>query len=326
MNKSVIGVEFDGNKIRIVECDGTPSHPRLLKTITSTISAEAAVNDRESFLAKFIKDELKKHDIKVRNAALGIFNNEVHLKYIQMPQLPKNKFLEALNMQSNELLELDIINYYFEHRFLGHFMENNVIQNRYLVVAAKAAMVDEYISAFTSSNLNLVDISASVFYPFSLIPEDHKIGSFVFIYLGSENSCVTIVKDGFPQYARRLKIRKVYEDAFSKYGLFYSENEDEFSDEIIDQIGEILLNETLGTVNYYHMFDEDYMPVDFLIIGAGATKRGLVENIQSKVNLPVYPLDILAKVELHSRIQHPEKLIEYASSIGAAISALGVNI
>jgi len=326
MNKSVIGVEFDGNKIRIVECDGTPSHPRLLKAVTATISADVALGDRESFLAKFIKDELKKHDIKVKNAALGIFNNEVHLKYIQMPQLPKNKFLEALNMQANELLDLDIVNYYFEHRFLGHFMENSVIQNRYLVVAAKSVMVDEYISAFSSANINLVDINASVFYPFSLIPDDHKVGSYVLIYLGSENSCVTIVKDGFPQFARRLKIRKVYEDAFSKYGLFYSETEDEFSEEIIDQIGEILLNETLGTVNYYHMFDEDYMPVDFLIVGSGATKRGLIENIQSKVNLPAYVVDIVAKVELHSRFEHPERLIEYASAIGAAISALGVKI
>ena len=326
MKQSVIGVEFDGNKIRIVECDGTPAHPRILKAVTSIISIDAEVGDRGSFLAKFIKDELKKNDIKVRNAALGIFNNEVHLKYIQMPQLPKNKFVEALNMQSAELLDLDIQNYYYEHRFLGHFMENNIIQNRYLVVAAKSVMVDEYISAFASANINLVDINTSVFYPLCLIPDDHKTGSYVLIYLGSENSCVTIVKDGSPQYARRLKIRKMYEDAFSKYGLFYSETENEFSNEIIDQIGEILLNETLGTVNYYHMYDEEYMPSDFLIVGAGALKNGLVENIQSKVNLPAFALNVAAKLDLHHQFKHPERLIEYASAIGAAISALGVKI
>ncbi|MEI6132338.1 MAG: hypothetical protein WCQ41_05900 [Bacillota bacterium] len=326
MNKNVIGVEFDGNKIRIVECDGTFKKPRVIKAITSILSTDAAVGDRESFLAKFVKDELKKNNIKVKNAALGIFNNEVHLKYIQMPQLPKNKFVEALNMQSNELLDLDIENYYYEHRFLGHFMENNVIQNRYLVVAAKTTMVDEYISAFTSANLNLVDISTSVFYPFNLMPETNKIGSYVLIYLGSENSCVVIVKDGTPQYARRLKIRKMYEDAFSKYGLFYSETEDDFSDEIIDQLGEIILNETLGTVNYYHMFDEEYMPTEFIIVGAGALKGSLVSNIQSKVNLPAYSLDVMAKVELHHAFEHPERLIEYTSAIGAAVSAMGVNL
>jgi len=326
MNKSVIGVEFDGNKIRIVECDGTVARPRLLKAFTSVITIDSAIGDRESFLAKFIKDELKRYDIKARNAALGIFNNEVHLKYIQMPQLPKNKFIEALNMQSNELLDLDIESYYYEHRFLGHFMENNIIQNRYLVVAAKATMVDEYISAFSTASINLVDINASVFYPFTLIPDSKKIGSYVIIYLGSENSCVIIIKDGVPQFARRLKIRKMYEDAFSKYGLFYSEAEDDFSDEIIDQIGEILLNETLGTVNYYHMFDEDYMPDEFIIVGVGALRGNLVANIQSKVNLPAYAVDILSKVELAENFENSEGLIEYSSAIGAAISALGVNV
>ena len=326
MNKNVIGVEFDGNKIRIVECDGSPAHPRVIKAFTSIITIDGSAGDRESFLAKFIKDELKRNDIKVRNAALGIFNNEVHLKYIQMPQLPKNKFVEALTMQSNELLDLDLEGYYYEHRFLGHFMENNVIQNRYLVIAAKSSMVDEYISAFASASINLVDISTSVFYPFQLVPDSNKVGSYVLIYLGSENSCVIIVKDGIPQFARRLKIRKMYEDAFSKYGLFYSETEDDFSEEIIDQLGEILLNESLGTVNYYHMFDEDYMPFEFLIVGAGALKGSLVSNIQSKVNLPAYCLDILTRVELHPGLEHPERLIEYTSAIGAAIVAMGVKI
>jgi len=118
----------------------------------------------------------------------------------------------------------------------------------------------------------------------------------------------------------------MYEDAFSKYGLFYSETEDDFSDEIIDQLGEIILNETLGTVNYYHMFDEEYMPTEFIIVGAGALKGSLVSNIQSKVNLPAYSLDVMAKVELHHAFEHPERLIEYTSAIGAAVSAMGVNL
>jgi len=326
MLKSVIGIEFDGNRIRAVECDGTIQRPRVLRAMTSVIASDSAVVDRESFLAKFIKDELKKSDIKGKYAALGIFNNEVHLKYIQMPQLPKNKFLEALTMQSGELLDLDIENYYYEHRFLGHFLENNVIQNRHLVVAAKSAMVDEYISAFSSAGINLIDINASVFYPLNVIPDDHRVGSYVLIYLGSENSCITIIKDGVPQYARRLKIRKLYEDAFSKFGMFYSESEESFSNEIIDQIGELLLNETLGTVNYYHMYDEEYMPTDFLITGPGALINNLVENIQSKVNLPALRIDLLAKVDVHSKFSELAKILEYSSAIGAAIAAMGVKI
>lgn len=321
MKQVVLGIEFDSNVIRIVECEGTPNNPRVLKAVSIMVTGDnqSIVNDRENFLAKFLKDELKKNDIKTKHATLGILNNDLHLKYIQMPTLSKSHFNEALRIQSGELLDLEIENYYYEHRFLGQVMESETIQNRYLVAAAKKSMINEYMSIFSLAGISLIDINATIYYTINLLNPSYRTGTYVLVYLGIENGYVSIMKHGMPQYAKKIKVRKMYEEAHMICGQPVPNYDKNFGTGVLDQFSEMLLNETLGTVNYYHMIDNEYMPNDFVFLGYGANKENLIETIQSKINLPVSMPEIIkmSKTDIC--------LDDYAGALGAAITGLGVK-
>jgi type IV pilus assembly protein PilM len=346
---TTIGLDIGSSAVRAVQL-GVSRGPATLRKLGQVMLPHDAVRDGEvadiGAVADAVRTLWSRYGFKGRKIALGVANQQVVVRQVDVPYLPEDDLRRSLQYQAQDHIPIPVDQAILDFSLLENYESDNGEKfSRILLVAAHREMVDRLVETVRQAKLEPVGIDLAAFAMMrSLAPPSvlEERQSEVLIDVGASVTNVVIHDNGVPQFVRILLMggRDITEGLVNTLGLSFDEAEsakaatglvdtgglppDEPATRIVAEHGGRFLEEIRGSVDYYSA-QSGSVPVRRVVIsGGGSQLPNLRERLADTLGLPVdrgHPMQELriGKVGLDN-----EQLIEAEPYLAVAIGlALG---
>jgi len=205
----VIGLDIGTTQIRAAEVEVSGGVGTLVNYATAPVPA-GAVGDGEVLETTSIASALKQlwasAKFSNKNVAIGVGNQRVVVREIDVPELPMADLRRSLAFQVQDLLPMStdeaLLDFYPTSQVPG---ENGASALRGILVAAGKAMVSNTVLAVESAGLTpaLVDLNAFAILRAQLTPQWSQ-QTVAFVEIGARTTNVIISQGGMPRFIRTL--------------------------------------------------------------------------------------------------------------------------
>lgn len=320
--KTAIGLEIDEPEIRIAiitfNRNNRALHTASILLPENTVE-EGMIKDTE-VIGILLKEFWKKNSLSNKKVVLGIFNQNIMVRFAEFPKLPKNKLEAILKNQSKDFIPVDINNVIFDFDIINEIQSENESKLELLIVAAIKEMIENYLAVLKIAKLNPIDIEPSILSLYRIIPQEHLANTIALIDLGNSKSNILINSEGTPKLARVLPtcVNKLVETA----GINFDEliTSAELYDEIINQWMLELANEIYSSVSYYQSQGALTPPKILYLCGKGAKITGITYKLQDLLNVSVKLFNPLERLKINNTEVHNS--IDYSICIALACREL----
>jgi len=210
-----LGLDISTNSIKVAEVTTGKGGP-LLSNLGIVHIPEGVIRDGEVedgvTLAESLKELWGMSGIKEKSVTLGIANQRVIVRPIELPYMEKEELDSALRFQVQEFIPIPIEDAILDFDIIEEFMtaeEERMLT--VLLVAAHKDMIQSFMEVLKSAGLSAAAIDLKAFaIPRSLIPLEvlqagYEEGETVcLINVGAGMTNIAILKDNVPRFARFL--------------------------------------------------------------------------------------------------------------------------
>lgn len=351
---AAIGLDIGSSTVRAVQL--TPSrrgHPTL-ERVGQVPLAPGAVRDGEvvepDLVAMAIRELWNVGGFKGHRVAVGVSNQQVVVRQVDLPYLPDSELRQSLPFQVDEAIPIPVDQAILDFHTLDVFTDGAGKRvSRILLVAAQRDMVQRLVDCVTRAKLEpiLVDLDAFAMLR-SLAPDaargllDEPEGELL-VDIGSVVTNVLVHAAGEPRFVRVLlmggdaitdELRQTMsipmEDAERlkiDTGLLPPAEllEADASARVIAERTGRLLEEVRGSLDYYAA-QPDAVPVRRAILTGGASRlRGLAERLTDLLGIPVERGHPLQEVRIGAVGLSHEQMVglepDLAVAVGLALGA-----
>lgn len=203
-SEKLIAIDFGKTAAKIAYLEAVPSGIKLLNYDLITASIEG---NKEELLKQFIVDFLKANSIENKDVYLNIsLSDNVAVKYLSLPVLPKEEMLEAAKWQLKEEITFDLGAASLDWQIVREYSdEDTARKNGIIFVAAKKETIDKYVSIVKSCNLNPVGITTGIFNYANLFDYYPKSPAVVAILdIGNKDAALGVYNGGKLNFVRRM--------------------------------------------------------------------------------------------------------------------------
>ena len=305
---TTIGLDIGSSAVRAVQVS-TRRGTATLDRLGQVTLPPGAVRDGEIVDADAVVVALKQlwtqYKLKSRKVALGVANQQVVVRQIDVPYLPEKELRASLQFQVQDQIPIALDHAVLDYHVLDEY-ENEAGDkfSRLMLVAAQRDMIDSLLDVVERAKLTPVGLDLYAFAVLrSLAPErvlsDH--GGQLLIDVGSSVTNIMVHHNGVPSFVRILLMggNSITEALVSALGLTHEDAEaakagfdadgisgDAVSGLISERINR-LVDEIRGSVDYYKA-QTDAVSIDAVMLsGGGSLLRGLQERLESTLGLPV---------------------------------------
>lgn len=211
----VIGLDLSCKQIKFVELGGTVSDPKIInygKTLTTsdTIKDGKVVDIRK--FADVLDDLWKSFNIKSRDIVLGIGNNDVVIRFVNLPKMPLDRLGNLIRFQIGDFMPVTIEEFEIDFSVISESITESGTMSNVLIVAARKKMLYNFIEAFNINKHRITDIKSSVLVMDKLVPEEHTDDVSVVVNITIENCNILIMNKKTPMFARSTAFKQSMDD------------------------------------------------------------------------------------------------------------------
>ncbi|HWH31487.1 MAG TPA: type IV pilus assembly protein PilM [Egibacteraceae bacterium] len=313
---AAIGLDIGSSTVRAVQISPSGRGHATLERVAQAPLAPGAVHDGEvvdpELVAMALRELWAAGGFKGRRVALGVSNQQVVVRQVDLPYLPDRELRQSLQFQVDEAIPIPVEQAILDYHPLETLTAEDGRQiSRILLVAAQREMVQRLVEAVSRARLEpvLVDLDAFAMLR-SLAPEssrgllDEPDGELL-IDLGSVVTNLVVHSQGQPRFVRILLMggdaitdelehtlgvdRDEAERLKAETGLLEPMEllEAHQAARIISERAGRFLDEVRGSVDYYAA-QPDAVPVRRAVLTGGASRlRGLAERLEDALGMPV---------------------------------------
>jgi type IV pilus assembly protein PilM len=208
-------LDISANSVKVAEITVGKGEP-ILSNLGIVHMPDGVIRDGEVedgvTLAESLKELWGKTGIKEKSVILGIANQRVIVRPIELPYMEKEELDSALRFQVQEFIPIPIEDAILDFDIIEEFMtadEERMLT--VLLVAAHKDMVQSFLEVLKSAGLTASAIDLKAFaIPRSLVPIGvlqagyEESEAICLINVGAGMTNVTILKDNIPRFARFL--------------------------------------------------------------------------------------------------------------------------
>lgn len=306
-----------------------------------------AVRDGEIVDGEAVVDALKilmsRYKFKGRKVALGVANQQVVVRQVDLPALPADQLRESLPFQVQDYIPIPVDEAQLDFEILEEYANPDGTQMaKLLLVAAARTMVDGLLEIMKQVKLEpvLLDLDA-----FALLralvadddPNEASDAGELIVNVGSTVTNIVVHSGGTPRFVRILLMggNSVTESLQAAFGSAWDQAEGikavaqpagSQEAQLIAERSQRFIEEVRGSLDYYRAQGDSIQVQRVVLSGGGGLLPDLAERLSEAVRLPVdrgHPMQTLqiGKVDLT-----PEQLAEaepfFAVAIGLAMGAL----
>lgn len=320
---SIIGVQLGGKAPSLV-----------LKSFYERAIPEGLVFEGEVLdpdgLAHELKSFMKESNMKGKVVHLGVGNQKVIVRNIEVPDMGEAELRGAIEFQAQDYIPIPVEEVVLDFQVVSrHAEEDGTVKQQVLLVAAQRDMIQRFMDAAHKAGLKVAGIDVSAFAliralsaPVAFIDQGAEGAQALgIVNIASSVSTVVVAVQGVPKFTRIINeandrfINALVEkqgisvaDAFvlaERVGLPgpLAPESETFSDAtiaeaqgVLGDVAEEFANELRRSLDYYQT--QDYSaPVERLVVtGTGTSLRNLASYLSEQLNLGVEIGNPLVKI------------------------------
>ncbi len=298
--KSVVGIEMDAFEIRAAEVGGTAVKPSLLG-LARTYLPEGVVKDGKVVKPEVLKDILEKlwieSKFKSKNVVLGIGNQDVLLRFAQIPAGPADKMDNIIRFQAQDFLPVPVSEVELDYMILDEMQGGSSNMLKVMLVAGRRNMLGGFLQGVNDAGLKLMDIDVSILALARLPDGQVKEKSVAVIHYTRDQIGMVILDHGRPALARILSVNSSdFHEQENNYGYpagaeaaATSEQErningaDQLSDRIVEEIG--------SSISYYLSQNPGSSVENCMINTAGDSEKNVRSKLAERLDMKVESID-----------------------------------
>lgn len=320
---AAIGLDIGTSAVRAVQLSSGRNGAKI-ERLGQVLLPVGAVRDGEITDPDAVVDAIRalwsEWDLKGREVALGVANQQVVVRQVDLPYLPEKDLRESLAFQVQEYIPIPIEQALLDCAILEHF-ENAEGQrySRVLVVAAQRLMVDAIVDVVNRAKLKpvLLDLDAFALLR-SLAPEgaiDDRDGELL-LDIGASVTNVIVHERGVPRFVRVLLMggNQITEGLMTTQGLSHEEAEQIKAStgltppgapapqgeaaRVVGERANRFIEEIRGSLDYYAAQTDAIAVHRVVLSGGGSLLPNLTESLSAALRLPVehgHPLQYVGR-------------------------------
>lgn len=196
-----LGIYFGLNAVSIIETSGK----KVINSIKVPVANRGEYGDQR--INASILDELRSRNIKSDTSIITLASKDLLVRTFDLPLLPRDTIPAAVHTEAIKYIPFKVEDVVYDYKVALNRKDN---KNNILFVGIKSDELDNrYLSIMSAAMLKPKKIEYAVFSALKLmkISGVKEKGLYAFIDIDLEDeSNITILADGFPQFSRTLKV------------------------------------------------------------------------------------------------------------------------
>lgn len=341
--RGAVGLDIGTHAVHVAQVQTVRGQPTLVNfggvALPTGAVREGEVVDVDT-VAAAVRQLWSDAGIRQKQVHLGVSNQRVVVRQIDLPYLEEPELRSALRFQVQEYIPIPVEEAELDFQRLEEFTgEGDVRMVRILLVAAHQEMVANHVAAAVDAGLRPVGIDLNAFAILrAVIPDpEHVQGSEMLVDVGAGVTNILVHEQGVPRFVRILVMGggDISEGLASALGISYEDAEatkiqaglmsgGDAARVIQDRIDQFI-DEVRGSLDYYLAQTGAGQVARVLLSGGGAKMAGLPERLSAALNVPVELGHPLSALPVKGTVYGPEQLAEVepvlATAIGLAMGA-----
>ncbi len=255
-------------------------------------------------VAAAIRQIVSTSGIKSKRVQLGVANQRVVVRQIDLPWMEEAELRQSLRFQVQEFIPIPVEDAELDFHVLSEFQsDGDTRMLRLLLVAAHKDMVATHIQAAQEAGLRPVGVDLNPFAMLRALATESAIETAgeVLIDIGAGVTNIVVHEGGIPRFVRILVLggESVTEGLASGLGLTTDDAEmvkkttglsptgDEPTRRIIEDQANQFIDEVRSSLDYYQAQTGSARVGRVVLTGGGALLAGLADRLATAIRLPV---------------------------------------
>ena len=337
-----IGLDISTGSIKVAEVNITKREP-ILSNVGIIMLPDGVVREGEiddpATIAGYLRELWKQNKIGKRKVTLGISNQKVIVRPMDLPYMPEEELENAVKYQVQEFIPIPIDDAIIGYEVVDEYMtgEEERMQT-ILLAAAHRQMISSFIEAVTGAGLTPAAVELKAFAMVrSLIKQEYQFleeeaeppGSICLINIGSGICNICVVKEGTPRFVRMLMrggdfFTKTLVDRLSISEADAEEikggrSSDANANALLQREIQVFVGEIRRSLEYYISQTQERDLNKVILSGSGSKMINLPLELNRGLRLPIEIGHPLQNVQLGKLPYNPEDLAELEASIAVCV-------
>ena len=343
----VVGLDIGTSAIRAAVVNQHRGGGGNLATFSQIPLSPGAVVDGEvrdaEAVAGAISQLWKRAKIRSKRVVVGVSNQRVVVRQVDLPFLEEKEFRSSLKFQVADQIPMPVEDAELDYEIIEDFQtEDGDHLMRVLLVAAATDMVDSFLSAVSQAGLEPVGVDLTPFAVARAVSatvrgETGAPGAEAVVDVGASVTNIVVHAGGEPRFVRILLVggEDVTQALATDLGISPEEAEalkldlsgsgSGKADDVMRARVQALVNEIQGSLDYYSSLEDALNVHSVLVTGGGSLTPGFMQQMQSLSRVEIRRGRPLAELGNKSGLSD-EQLAQIEPVSAAAVGlALGVT-
>jgi type IV pilus assembly protein PilM len=337
-----IGLDISTGSIKVAEVNITRREP-ILQNLAIIMLPEGTVRDGEidntETVSTYLRELWKQNRISKRKVVLGIANQKVIVRPMDLPYMPEEELESAVKYQVQEFIPIPIDDAIVDYEVVDEYMtgEEERMQT-ILLAAAHREMITSFLDACVGAGLTPEAVELKAFAMVrSLIKKEYQFleeeaeppGSVCLINIGAGICNVCVVKENTPRFVRmlmrggdyftkllcdHLKLSPVEAEEIKR-----GRSTDQEANNLLQREIQAFVGEIRRSLEYYISQSQERDLNKVILSGSGSKMINLPLELNRGLRLPIEIGHPLQNLQLGRLPYTPEELAELEPSIACAV-------
>lgn len=335
-DKPLAGLDLGSGALKAVELRRVRTGFELVRAGLEPLEpgavAESAIGDPDS-VAGAIRRVFSRSRIRAGKVATSVSGHSVIVKKLTLPAMSRQELEEAIQWEARQVIPFDLSDVHLDHQVLGNAPAGE--DTRVLLVAARKERVASRLEAIARAGLSplIVDVDGFALqnaYEANYGPDSPV--TVALLHVGAATTNLVVTRGGIPLFTRDLSaggsqwtglLQEQLQVDFEEAERIKQESSVEVLEAgpagaLLRSVMETLLLEIRKSLDLFEAGAEGESIQRVYLSGGGSVLAGLIDRLQSGLDLPLEPLDPFKSIAV-GRGVNEESLYQQAPSLAVAV-------
>lgn len=343
---STVGLDIGTSAVRAVQVS-TGRNGVALTSFGQEPLAPGAVVDGEIRDSAAVSDAVarlwKKAKLGPKKAVLGIANQNVVIRQIDLPFLEEKEFRSSIKFHVADHIPIPVDEAELDYEILTEYETDEGRMMRVLLVAASTQMVEGFVTAVADAGVQAVAIDVS---PFAVARAVSAVargdiggqGAEAVIDIGAAVTKILVHENGEVQFVRILMVGgdTITEALAEELEIPFEEAEalkvdlgqapgETATERVLSKATQAMVDEVGGSIHYYLSQEESVALNSVVVTGGGSLTKGLVEKLddtlgqQTSIGAPLLEMETKKAGLNEDQLRMADNVV--AAAVGLAIGS-----
>ena len=338
----VVGLDIGTSAVRAAQVTAGGKGPSKITGFAQVALPPGAVVDGEirdaGAVSQAISQLWKRAKFRAKSAVVGVANQRVVVRQVDLPYLAESEFRAALRFQVADHIPMPVDTAELDFQILGEYTtEGGDRMMRVLLVAAATDMVESFVSAVTTGGVEPLAIDLAPFAVARAVSaaargESGLAGAEAVIDVGAGITNIVVHHNGEPRFVRILLIggNEATDAISSELGISFEEAEalkldlgrgvgSAEAQRILTSRVETLVEEIRGSLDYYLSQEDSEQVISIILSGGGSMTPGLLQRLEQVMRQSIQLGAPLSQMDVAKSGLTQEQLVAIQPVSGVAL-------